>query len=121
MRNQENITPIDQYVIETVKNLRKQQGLTQQDIATIIGTHRTFVTDAESSNRPHKYSLRHVNMLAKHFGISPRLFLPDDPLAQEMPKDESNNGSNFVQVLTLLFTVICICSDEIPMLANHVC
>lgn len=77
MKSQENISPIEQYVIDYVKKLRKDKGLTQTDIADIIGVSRTFVTQAESRTKVAKYNLRHISALAEHFNMSPRDFLPE--------------------------------------------
>lgn len=77
MRNQEHISPIDQYVIDFVKKLREQKNLTQQDIADIIGISRAFVSEIESLTSRAKYNIRHINSLADYFGMSPRAFLPE--------------------------------------------
>lgn len=77
MKNQENIAPIEQYVIDYVKKLRNEKGLTQTDIADIIGVSRTFVTQAESLSKNAKYNLRHICALAEHLNMSPREFLPE--------------------------------------------
>lgn len=79
MAEQENITPIDQYIIDYVKKLRTKKGLTQQDIASIIGVSRSYIANAESSNENHKYNVRHINALADYFEMSPKDFLPEKP------------------------------------------
>jgi transcriptional regulator with XRE-family HTH domain len=77
MKDQENITEVDQYVIDFVRDLRNKQELTQEDIANIIHVSRSFIRDVESPNRSSKYNIRHVNALADYFGISPREFVPE--------------------------------------------
>lgn len=80
MRNQENITPIDQYVIDFVRELRIKKRLTQEDIGNIIEISRSFVSDIESINSRAKYNIRHINALADYFGMSPRDFFPEKAL-----------------------------------------
>jgi transcriptional regulator with XRE-family HTH domain len=71
------IPAIEQYVIDFVIKLRDKHHLNQEDIATILGVKRTFVTNVESARNRAKYNLSHIDKLADHFGISPRDFLPE--------------------------------------------
>lgn len=77
MSDQEQITPIEQYIIDYILSLRTEKKLSQQDIADIIGVSRSFIGDVEGSTKPSKYNVRHINALADYFGISPREFLPE--------------------------------------------
>lgn len=72
-----NISAIEQHVIDFVIELRNKHNLNQEDIATIIGTKRTFITNIESSKNRAKYNLTHIDKLADHFGLSPKDFLPE--------------------------------------------
>lgn len=81
MKEQENIGPIDQYLIDFVRELRISKDLAQEDIANIIGVSRSFVRDVESTNRRQKYNIGHINALADYFDISPRTFLPEKAIA----------------------------------------
>ncbi len=80
MRRQEQISPIDQYVIDYVRRLRDIKNLTQTDISSIIGVSREFIKDVESSKRRAKYNIQHINALAEYFEMSPKDFLPEKPL-----------------------------------------
>lgn len=80
MEDQENITPIDQYVIDFVRDLRHKRKLTQQNIADILSVKKSFISNVESVNNRGKYNIRHINILADYFEISPRDFLPKEPL-----------------------------------------
>lgn len=71
------LAKIDQHIIDFVRKLRKRHNLTQQDIATIIGTTQQFVANVEKSTHPTKYNNIHVNLIAAHFGISPKDFFPE--------------------------------------------
>jgi transcriptional regulator with XRE-family HTH domain len=72
-----NISPIEQYVIDYVRKLRDTNKLDQEDIATILGVKRSFITNVESAKNRAKYNLNHIDKLADHFGLSPRVFLPE--------------------------------------------
>lgn len=73
------ITEIDNFVILFVKELRTNKKLSQNDIAQIIGTTKSFVGNVESTKNRAKYNLDHINRLADYFGLSPREFLPEVP------------------------------------------
>jgi transcriptional regulator with XRE-family HTH domain len=89
MKVQENITPLDQHVIDFVRELRTSKHLSQTDIANIIHVQRTFIGDVESANQPAKYNLRHINALADYFNISPKDFLPAKPFpVDNSPKEK---------------------------------
>jgi transcriptional regulator with XRE-family HTH domain len=86
VKDQDNISEIDQFVIDLIRELRLQKGLTQDDIGNIIGISRAFVSDIENTNRRAKYNLRHINALADYFNMSPKDFLPDRAFA-DVPKE----------------------------------
>ena len=75
-----NIVPIEQFVIDYVIKLRSQKELNQEDIATILGVRRTFITNVEIAKSRAKYNLAHIAKLADHFGISPQEFLPKESI-----------------------------------------
>ena len=77
MKPHVNISAIEQFVIDYVIRLRIKNNLNQDDIATILGVDRTFITNVESAKSRAKYNLSHIDKLADHFGISPRDFLPE--------------------------------------------
>lgn len=76
----EHISLIEKYVIDYVYKLRIKNKLSQDDIATILGVKQPFIASIENPNSRAKYNLNHINLLADHFGISPREFLPKDSL-----------------------------------------
>lgn len=89
MRDQENIAPIDQYIIDFVRELRIKKKLSQDDIAAVLGIKRSFIGNVESPNNRAKYNVSHINALADYFGMSPQAFLPAKPLPVEFSeKDE---------------------------------
>jgi transcriptional regulator with XRE-family HTH domain len=78
--NKSFITPIEQYVIDVVKQKRMEKGLSQRDLAYFIEKSIGFIGDVENPKYRAKYNLNHINELAKVFKCSPKDFLPDQPL-----------------------------------------
>ena len=72
------IHPIEQYSIDIVKKLRARHNLTQADIAAVLGLGVSFIGNVENQNKPSKYNLKHINLLADYFNLSPKDFLPAD-------------------------------------------
>lgn len=77
MHKEENISKIEQYIIDDVFKFRKERKINQTDIATIIGVNRVFITNVENPSNRAKYNIDHINLLADHFGMSPKDFLPE--------------------------------------------
>jgi transcriptional regulator with XRE-family HTH domain len=73
------LDPIEQHVIDKVIKLRKDSKMRQQDIASILHTTTSFVGNVENNRNQAKYNLKHINVLADYFGLSPKYFLPDVP------------------------------------------
>lgn len=71
------LTPIEQYIVDFVLKLRLEKNLTQADIGYIIGVKQSFVANIENRKKNAKYNLNHIALLAEHFGMSPRDFLPE--------------------------------------------
>jgi transcriptional regulator with XRE-family HTH domain len=84
-----NISEIDQYVIDFVRRLRKKHKDNQTAVGNIIKTGRTFITNVESPKHPAKYNLSHIDMLASHYGMSPREFLPENSLFEDLNSDKN--------------------------------
>ena len=76
MKDQANISEIEQYVIDFVRKLRVQQKVTQDGLASILQVGKSFVSNVESLNHRAKYNLSHINILADHFNMAPSDFLP---------------------------------------------
>jgi transcriptional regulator with XRE-family HTH domain len=84
------LSPIEQHVVEFVMKLRAENDLTQEDIGNIIGVKQTFIANIENPTNKAKYNLKHIDLLADHFGISPRDFLPEKSLIRGL--DKTNKG-----------------------------
>lgn len=66
-------------IIFKIKKEREIRGLGQKNIADILQLSIGHVGNIESSKFPHKYTLKQLNILCKHFGMpTEQLFIPDD-------------------------------------------
>ena len=74
------ISPIDQFVIDKVREFRIEKGISQRELANLLDLSYGFIGDVESVKEIAKYNLTHLNLLAKIFKCSPRDFLPEMPL-----------------------------------------
>lgn len=80
MESKVKLDHIEQHVIDFVRKLRADKKLRQEDIAYIIGVKASFIGNVENLSNPAKYNLKHINIFADHFGLSPRDFLPTKAL-----------------------------------------
>lgn len=74
------ISAIEQYVIDSARKLRVKNKMTMKEFGIIIGAGSSFIGGVENPNYKSKYSLKHINLLASHFNISPKEFLPREPM-----------------------------------------
>lgn len=63
------ITQFDFEFIQHVKELRTSLGLTKEELSLKMGLTKTFVGNVESYSQRHKYSTRHITLLAKAFNF----------------------------------------------------
>ncbi len=73
-------TKIEKYIIEEVKSLRIEYGLTQILLSQKLNMSDSFVGHVETPKRRAKYNINHINALAKIFKCSPKDFMPEKPL-----------------------------------------
>jgi transcriptional regulator with XRE-family HTH domain len=71
------ITEIEKFIIEKVKEIRNDKKISQQKLSSMIGLSEGFIGNVENENRPEKYNIRHLNAIAKVLNCSPREFWPD--------------------------------------------
>jgi len=71
---------LDQYVINVATELRKSRNLSQREVAEAIRVTGAFVGNVENIKNSAKYNIRHINLLALYFNVSPRYFFPDHGL-----------------------------------------
>ena len=77
---------IEQYVINKIKEIRIDKGLSQEDIASVLDTSRGFIGQIESHNHPAKYNLNHLNLLSIELGVSLKDFFPENPIPKNKKK-----------------------------------
>ena len=58
---------------DKLRKLRKQKGLSQEDLAFKSGLHRTYISDIERGSR--NLSLKNIEKIAKALGMSPKSLL----------------------------------------------
>jgi len=77
------------YVINRVKEKRIELNMSQDDLAIILDTDRSFIGQVESHTNPAKYNLNHLNQLAAELKCSPKDFMPEDPIPAQVSKRKS--------------------------------
>ncbi|KAF2328108.1 helix-turn-helix domain-containing protein [Flavobacterium ginsenosidimutans] len=71
-----NLSEIENYIIERVRTIRKEKGFTQEQLSLRLDKGVGFIGDIESSKKA-KYNIKHLNEIAKIFDCSPKDFWPD--------------------------------------------
>lgn len=63
------ITQFDFDLINHIKSIRETERLSKEELSLKMGVAKTFVGNVESYTQRHKYSTRHIALLAKAFGL----------------------------------------------------
>lgn len=74
------MTAIEDFVIQRVKALREQKGMSQQEFADNINLSQGFIRDCENPYKRAKYNLNHLNEIVRVFGCSFAYFFPEKAL-----------------------------------------
>lgn len=74
------MTPIEDYVIQKVKQLRIEKGMSQREFGDNINLSQGFIRDCESPRKRSKYNINHLNEIVKVFGCKFSDFFPDEAL-----------------------------------------
>lgn len=72
-------SPIEQFVIDRIREMRKEKGISQRELSSLTELSIGFIGDVESPKSRAKYNLNHINDIAKALECSPKDFLPDEP------------------------------------------
>jgi transcriptional regulator with XRE-family HTH domain len=75
-----SLSEIENYIIQKVKSIRKEKGLTQEQLSLKLDKGVGFIGDIESPSKKAKYNIKHLNEIAKIFKCSPKEFWPEKPL-----------------------------------------
>ncbi len=68
---------IDQFVIDKVREMRQEKGISQAELADRIDVSRGFIGAVENPHQRAKYNLNILNEIAKVMDCSIRDFFPD--------------------------------------------
>ncbi|RDC55640.1 XRE family transcriptional regulator [Pedobacter chinensis] len=77
------ISKIEQYVIDKVRELRLEKKFSQTKLSVHMGLSEKFVGNVESLKTPDKYNLNHLNKIAEILGCSMKYFFPESPFKIE--------------------------------------
>lgn len=80
------LSEIDLYVINKVRELRVPQHLSQVKLSILMGLAEGAIGKIENPKERAKYNIRHINLLAKALKCSPKDFLPEKPLKNDLVK-----------------------------------
>lgn len=75
-----SLSDIEIYIIQRVKSIRKEKGLTQEQLSLKLDKGVGFIGDIEAPSKKAKYNIKHLNDIAKILGCSPKDFWPEKPL-----------------------------------------
>ncbi|PVY43646.1 helix-turn-helix domain-containing protein [Pontibacter virosus] len=72
------ISPTAQYIIDAVRRLRLEAGITQRELSNIISpsSDLSIVSNIESVKRSNKYTDHQLNLIANYFGCTVYDFYP---------------------------------------------
>jgi transcriptional regulator with XRE-family HTH domain len=79
-------TKFELHVIQKVKEKRLALDKSQEDIAFWLDMTRGFIGQIESPTSPSKYNLNHLNKLAQEMGCSPKDFMPEKAIPEQLKK-----------------------------------
>lgn len=80
------ISKIEQFVIDKVRELRMKAGISQVSLSVDMELNAKFVGNVESGKTPDKYNLNHLNKISEILNCSMKDFFPDQPLPGEISK-----------------------------------
>jgi len=79
----ESLDEIERYLISKVKEIRKEKGISQEELSMAIGMNITFISQIEAPSKKAKYNTTHLNLIAMALQISPRVFWPESYIPDE--------------------------------------
>lgn len=78
------MSPIDQYVIDRVRELRTKQRFSRAELAYAIGVNKSFIGAVENPNHRSKYNIKHLNDIAAVLNCKFADFFPEKPFGQSL-------------------------------------
>ncbi|MFR5659227.1 MAG: XRE family transcriptional regulator [Butyricimonas faecihominis] len=83
MKKRKEVSLTEQFVIDRVKELRVNAGMTEVELSRLLGLDDRFVSHVESPDYPDKYNLNHVNACAVILQCSIKALLPREALDKD--------------------------------------
>ena len=74
------LTEIEKYIIDKIKTMRKEHGLSQLDLSQKLDMSDSFISHVEAPSKRAKYNINHLNKIAEIFNCSPKDFWPERSL-----------------------------------------
>jgi len=74
------MTKIEQYIIDQVREKRKEVGLSQIELSQKLGMSDSFVSHVETPSRRAKYNINHLTAFVNVCKGDHREFWPEKPL-----------------------------------------
>jgi len=68
------------HIISFVKEFRVKNNISQNELAKAIGANQGFISNVENPQHRAKYNVDHINSIALYFRVSPKDFLPQYPI-----------------------------------------
>jgi|SRR5690606_9858462 len=59
------LSKLDYEIINRVRELREQKGISQRDLSGLMNLSKSFVGKVEALGQPDKYSIRHLTLIAR--------------------------------------------------------
>ncbi len=87
---------IEDFVIQQIKKKRIERGISQAALADYLNCSRGFIGDIENPKQRAKYNLVHINEIARILNCSPKDFLPEKPIIEDI------TNQNNAQTLSIL-------------------
>lgn len=85
------ISKIEQFVIDKVREIRMDAGVSQVKLSADMELNAKFVGNVESGKTPDKYNLNHLNKIAEILNCSIKDFFPDHPLPGDLNKKKNTS------------------------------
>lgn len=80
------ISQLDWYIINRVKQLRKEKGISQSELSVKMGFSEKFVGSIENPTLNARYNISHLNLLAKALDCTLHELMPAKPFENDMIK-----------------------------------
>ncbi|HPH47265.1 MAG TPA: helix-turn-helix transcriptional regulator [Chryseolinea sp.] len=80
------ISQLDWYLINQVKKLRKEKGISQADLSVKMGFSEKLIGSIENPTLKAKYNISHINLLATALDCTIYDLLPSKPFEHNLVK-----------------------------------